>query len=154
MIDAVDLVFLQDAVDLAIQHPGRIEIATERLFDDDAPPMTFALLGQPGRAQLSNDLAEELRRSGEIIEIVAAGPVVLVHLLQQLTKAHVGVFVLRVADQIVDARKQRLPARRLDRNRCELAHILIDFAAKLLGGHHRATNPDHRKLGRQQVARR
>ena len=71
MIDAVDLILFQNLADLAIQCLGRFQIAAERLLDNDAPPVRIVLTGQALFAQLADDLREELRQRGEIIEHVA-----------------------------------------------------------------------------------
>jgi hypothetical protein len=46
VIDAVDLVFLQDALDVAIQGLGGFDIGSEGLLDDDAAPASLVLQGE------------------------------------------------------------------------------------------------------------
>jgi hypothetical protein len=50
VIDAVDLVFLQGALDLAVQGLGRLQIVTEPLLYD-ALPLSALLLGEAGGSQ-------------------------------------------------------------------------------------------------------
>jgi len=38
MIDPVDLALVEDAADRLVEHEGGVEVAAERLLDDDAAP--------------------------------------------------------------------------------------------------------------------
>ena len=66
MIDPVDLVFGKNLQNSLVQLLGRGEIVPEGLLDDDPPPCAFRLLGEPGAAELLDDLAEKAVGGGEI----------------------------------------------------------------------------------------
>src|SRR5262249_11511639 len=70
VINAVNLALVENALDLAVQGLGGIEIVSEGFFDDDTPKPTTFFARQAGRSQLPDDGSEELRRSGEIKNIV------------------------------------------------------------------------------------
>ena len=70
VIDAVDLRFLGRGEDLLIERARRLEVAAERLFDDDAPPLPRRLVEQPDRSEPLDDRPEQARRRCEIEEDV------------------------------------------------------------------------------------
>ena len=74
VVDAKDLVFLENGVDVGVELNGRGEVGAERLFDDDVDPAA-ALVGggHAVAAEEADDVGEELRRDGEIEQAVAAG---------------------------------------------------------------------------------
>src|ERR1039457_6706513 len=66
MIDAINLALLERLLDLGVERVRRIEIAAERLLDDDPAPAPIFLFGQAGIAELLDGDREESRRDGEV----------------------------------------------------------------------------------------
>ncbi len=48
VIDGINLLFVQDLLELLVKLAGRIEIAAERFFDHEPPPVIVFLATQPG----------------------------------------------------------------------------------------------------------
>ena len=72
VIDPVDLVFVDELEQFAVQRLGGSEIGAERLFDHQPPPR--AVLGQhAGAAEFAADRQERVRRRRQIEQPVAAG---------------------------------------------------------------------------------
>src|SRR5579863_6675770 len=82
MIDAVDLLFVQQFADLAVELTGGVQIPAKRFFDDDAPP-TRVFLDETRLPQLTDDGAEEVGSGRQIIKIVSAGSVLFIDPRQQ-----------------------------------------------------------------------
>ena len=87
VVDAEDLVFVEDLVDFVVERAGGVEIVAEGLFDDDADPGACSRraayrcgLGHAVLAEVVDDVGEVLGRGGEVEEAVAAGAVLLVEL--------------------------------------------------------------------------
>ena len=79
MVDAIDLLFVDDLADRAVQGDRRRQIVAEGLLDHDAPPLVAFLLGEAGRAKLLDNDREENGAGCEIEENVALGSLLLVH---------------------------------------------------------------------------
>lgn len=111
MIDAEDVVFADDAVDERVELAGRGFVLSERLLDDDAVPRAVA----PARAdelhlmQRGEDALEGGRRRGEVEDAVAAGPVLLLHLLDDQRHGAVVALPAEIARRVVQARREALP---------------------------------------------
>ena len=54
VVDAIDLVFAENVLDLVVERARGGEIAAERLFYD-RPPITLVLLGHVARAEMRDD---------------------------------------------------------------------------------------------------
>ena len=67
MIDAIDLVFVENAMHGFVQALRRIGVAAERLFDDD-PPRPVHFVGQSASAEALHRLFVELRRRGQVVD--------------------------------------------------------------------------------------
>ena len=78
VVDAVNLLFVHFLEQLLVQRPGRIQVAAERLFDDHPAPLMVFFLHQAGGGQLLHDGAKEIRRGGEIVEIIPVSGVVFI----------------------------------------------------------------------------
>jgi len=78
VIDAEDLVFVENAEELLIERMRARKVGAERLFDDDAPPRAVTraigavLPRQAGLAEMTADRREACRRCGEIKQAIAA----------------------------------------------------------------------------------
>ena len=74
VIDPVDLLLGEHSTDFPIECTGRLEIAPERLLDDDPPPCALLLARASGLAEPPDDPAEQVGGCREIEEDIAAGP--------------------------------------------------------------------------------
>ncbi len=102
VIDPVDLALVEHAGELAVQRSGRVEVVTEGLLDDDAPPARV-LAGEPGGAEPAHDGAELGWRRREVEERVAGRAVLLRRVRERRRDRLVRRRVLEVALDVVDA---------------------------------------------------
>ena len=73
MIDAINLVFVQDLLDFLIELLRGLQIAPERLFDHDPSPLLVIFANQTDRAQLFDYGRKIVGRRSKIEKIVAFG---------------------------------------------------------------------------------
>src|SRR5260370_18547448 len=71
VIDAIDLIFLQHILDVAVQRLGRLQIVSKRLFDYHPAPVSILLTRKSGCSQLTHNLRKKLGRRCQIEKIVA-----------------------------------------------------------------------------------
>ena len=89
VVDAIDLRLAEDLADLAVEPLGRIEVVPERLLDDDPPPAAVVVLViEPDPAELGHDVGELRRLRREVEQPVAAGPALLVDLVEAGRSTH------------------------------------------------------------------
>ncbi len=74
VVDAVDLVLAQVPVQGGVELARRLQVAAERLFDDDAAP-PVALDGQAGGGQRVDQAGVGLRRRGQVEEQIGRAAV-------------------------------------------------------------------------------
>ena len=111
VVDPVDLRLAEDLEDLAVQPDGRVEVAAERLLDDDpAPAAAVVLVVEPDPAELADDLGEGRRLGGEVEQPVAARPVLVVDLVEPGGQPVVRRGVGEVALVVDDPREELRPA--------------------------------------------
>jgi len=60
------------------------------------------LLGEPGGAELADDLPEEPRGHGQVIEIVTLNSVLIPRLIYLLLQLLIGFWVLKFSPNIID----------------------------------------------------
>src|SRR5579859_2260535 len=94
---------------------------TEGLFDDHAGPAAILLLGETGLAELLDDGRKESGGHGQIKKAVPAGVVLLVDIGYLLGKALIGLRVLKVALDIINALREPGP------------YFGIDLAGRIFG---------------------
>jgi len=58
VVDAINLVFFEQLLKLAIERPRRCQVGTERLFDDQPAPCSILLAGELGLAEMTADRCE------------------------------------------------------------------------------------------------
>src|SRR5580700_523260 len=97
MIDAVDLIFLQYALDLPVQCFGRIQILAERLFDHNTPPLPIPLRRQSGFSQLLNDGSKKPGRDRQVKKIIALGAALEIYRLESFPELYKSVRVGKIA---------------------------------------------------------
>src|SRR6266508_683082 len=121
VIDPEDLLLLEHAGELAVERPRGVEVAAERLLDDDAPPAGVLAI-EPCRAEPAHDDLELLGRGREVEERVPRRAVVPRDALGRRRDRRVGAGLLEVSPDVVEAPHELRPERVLDRARRELAH--------------------------------
>ncbi len=81
MVDAIDLLFIDNLADGVVQSDRRRQVVPKRLFDHHAPPLVAFLLGEAGGAKLLDYHREELGAGGKIEENIALSSLLLVRQL-------------------------------------------------------------------------
>src|SRR5258707_4569539 len=71
VIDAVDLLFIENLLEITIQLLRGSQISSERLLHDDASPFAVLFLRESRLAQLLHHGSEKLRRHRQVEEAVA-----------------------------------------------------------------------------------
>src|SRR6266851_961255 len=71
VIDAIDLIFLQHILDVAVQRLGRVQIVSKRLFDYHPAPASILLPRKRGCSQLLHNLRKKFGCGRQIEKIVA-----------------------------------------------------------------------------------
>src|SRR5437879_12740067 len=79
VINAVNLILVQNTLDLAIQALGRFKLVSEWFLDDNAPPADILLVRQSRSAMLLNNRRDVLRCSSEITQVTSLWIVGRVH---------------------------------------------------------------------------
>src|SRR5205807_8475241 len=105
----IDLLLREDAGDLAVERPRALEVAAERLLDDDARPAALHA-GEAGGAEVGHDVVVEARRRRAIEEPVGQAAARALDLLEPLPEAAVQLRARRVTRDVLHA--ARGPARR------------------------------------------
>ena len=84
VVDAVDLLFLKDALDGPVQFPRALEIASERLLDNQARPACLRILGlgQARSPQVLDHDGKETRRGRKVKQPVAGSAAFTVELFK------------------------------------------------------------------------
>jgi hypothetical protein len=121
VIDAVDLVLLQDTEHPAVESPRRLEITPERLFDDDPAPRPRCFVDESGGTESVYDRPEEARRSGEVEDRVEAFARAA---RESLADVPVGGLVVEAAGHVRGAIQQPVEIVGIEGLRHELAKVL------------------------------
>jgi len=69
MVNAVDLTFVKDGMNLIVQSVGAFQVMPERFFDDDMRPAGLTAV-QSGQPQLLDDGGIERGRRGQVEKTV------------------------------------------------------------------------------------
>ena len=118
VVDAIDLRLAEDLADLAVEPLGRVEVVAERLLDDDPPPAAVVVLVvEPDPAELGDDLGELRRLRGEVEQPVAAGPALLVELVEPRRQVVEAGRVGEVEPVVADPLANDSPGRLVERQR-------------------------------------
>ena len=103
VVDAIDLRLAEDLANLAVEPLGRVQVVPERLLDDDPSPAALVMLVvEPDAPELANDRGELRRLGGEVEEMVAAGPVLFVEVVEALGQRLEGGRIVEVETLIED----------------------------------------------------
>src|SRR5260370_7534088 len=97
VIDAVDLLLVENVENNLVQSLSRSQVASERFLNDDAHPrIRRARAREPRAAEMLNDISINFRRSGEIEEADARNDVCILkrsgHLMLVSRKVVVLIF--------------------------------------------------------------
>ena len=103
VIDAVDLVLVEGLLQGFVERAGGLQVASKGLFHHQMAPLSVVLCCQSGRVQLQGDVAEKPGRCSQIKQAVATSLVVFFQFIQQRRQTCVGVGLLKVAVEIVNA---------------------------------------------------
>src|SRR5687767_2207645 len=79
VIDAVDLVFLEHALDIAVQRLGGVQVVSKWLLDHDPAPVCIVLLRQASSSQLLDDRRKKPGRGREVKKIITLSVVLGVY---------------------------------------------------------------------------
>ena len=150
MVDAIDLVFRKDRQQLCIERARRIEIGSERLFDDEPAPGVL-LAGQARLAELLGSGREYVRRCRQVEQAIAADREPAFHFGQPIADPAVGLPIVEIAAHVKEAFEQTTGDVRDDLAGSELTQGRAHRFAKLLVRHLCASDPDHGKAFGQQA---
>ena len=105
---------------------------------------------RPAPAELLGHRGEELWGGREIVEVVAARPVVPVDLGQQVAEAFVGAGLGKVGPQVVESFGELLPQPGVERVSREDLDVVGQLLTKLVVAHFAPRQTDDRQLVSQQ----
>src|SRR5438874_2879732 len=121
----------------------------EWLLDDDPAPGTVLILRKIWLAQLLHRGGKELRRDGEVKEVIAVRPVDLIDFLQLHAQALIGFAVAEFALHIIGMTFKPIHQFRIGALG-ELLERIADMLAKLIGSPAILGHADDGELARQQ----
>src|SRR5258708_29636675 len=103
MVDAVDLLFGQDFLEIVVELNGGLQIVAEWFFNDDAGPLAVFFFRHARRAKLLDDGGEKTRGDGEVKKIVAVAAVGFVDNFHLGLEALVRIGIGKIARDEIDA---------------------------------------------------
>lgn len=109
VVDAEHGPLIEHRADDLVELLGRLEVVAERLFNDHAAPLVFALVRHAGAIQLVDNLGEELRRHGQVVGPVAGGAALVVAAFAGGGEPVEGGVVVEVALDKLEAFGEALP---------------------------------------------
>src|SRR6266853_4949936 len=135
VIDAVDLLFIENLLEVAVQLFCRSQISSERLFHDDASPFTVLFLRESGLAQLLHHGSEKLRRHRQVEEAVALRGVGFFRRCNLCLEPSVRRGILEISLHVIGSFEKPIPETAIDRLGCELFDVLGELRSKGFRGH-------------------
>ena len=151
VVNAVNLFFGEDFLEVAIELNGGLQVVAKGLFDDDAGPFTVFFLGHSGGAKLLDDGGEKAWGDGEVKEIVAAATVSFVNGFELSLEAFVSFGISEVTGYKIDALDKPVPHLQVDRIGGELRHLGGQRLAEGLSSSPAAGNTDDGEVLRQNI---
>src|SRR5882724_4369371 len=109
MIDAVDLIFFQYTLNLAIQGLGRLQIVPERFLDHNASPAPLLLVRQSGGSKVLDNLPKKLRRRRQIKHVIASGLDLPIEIAEPSGKGGIGARIRKLSALIEEPLREPLP---------------------------------------------
>src|SRR6202790_4078114 len=132
MVDAENLILIENAEELLIERARRGEIGAERLLDDDAPPRAAVLAGKTRLPEMRADRRKGGRRDREIEQPIALGAAFALDAGKLVSDFLVGVFGIGLALDIGDAAEHAFDHALIDLPRCEFRQAFGEIVAKCL----------------------
>ena len=110
VIDAVNLVFGQHALDLTVQGLSGLEILSKRLLDHHPPPAFIFLVTQASPSQLLDNLREKLGRRSQVKQIIPFGIVFPVYIAEPVLEYGICGWIGKVPALVVEPLGEPLPS--------------------------------------------
>jgi hypothetical protein len=151
MIDAVNLMFLEEFLDFDVQRARRIVIAAKGLLDNHSPPLAIFLTRQSGVAQLLDTGGEESGGRGEVVKIISARSMFPVRFGENALEIYESGRIREIAGDVVKAPYEPMPDVGIHLAGGELANLFAALVAELFGGHFRTGESDQREFARQEI---
>ena len=129
VVDAIRVLFAEDAGDHFVERVRRREIGAEGLLHDHARPCTGLRGVQPGGGDLREDAFVFRRRDGEVEEPVAARAALRVERVELCGEGGVAGGVAEFADVIENARGETSPDLLVQTRARALRRRLLEFRA-------------------------
>src|SRR5215469_3827144 len=102
MVDAINLLFAEDLLQLLVKLLGGSQIVPERLLDDHARPASVFFLRNATQAQHFDNRRKETGGNREIKKTISLRVVFLVRLTDLLFEPLIGFRILKIAFDVVD----------------------------------------------------
>ena len=151
MIDAIDLVLVDDLQQFAVQRFGRFKIGAERLFDHQPAPCAAVLLKHSGAPEFAGNRRKRIGRGRQIEQAIAAGRPVCFKFFKSLAHPVERGGVLWIGGDAGDAFQQPFCDCIVHRAGGEFAQAFHQAVAQRVVRHRLARDPDHAEFVGQQV---
>ena len=109
MVNAIDLIFLQNLSNFVIQGDGRRQIVSKRFFDHHPPPLPIHFIGQPGIAKLFYDHWKKCGAGGQVEQAIPLRVLLVFHLNQQRFEFLKKFGILKISRQIIESFRKPVP---------------------------------------------
>ena len=151
MVDAVNLRFVEIAVQVVVQLACAVQVAAEGFLDDDPPEAVRGFVEKPRLAEVRGHAAKKRGGDGEIEDDIASGNApLLADGVEFFFECRVDRLVVEVAVEVIASCDKRVPLLRLDRVRGELLDVRGHLVAEGLVITRRDGHADNGELFRQQ----
>src|SRR5262249_48369501 len=152
VIDAIDLILLENLKQLPIKCPRGCQIGPERLFDDDPTPDTILLAGETRTAKVTANRRERRWRRREIEQTISLRRPRPFNALEFPLQGLVGLRIVGVAVHMGHAFQQAIGNRVVERTRRELTQGFYQTAAQCVARQLRAADTNDAKVFGQKAA--
>ena len=151
MVDAVNLRFLEIAVQFVVQFACAVEVAAEGFLDDDASEAVGGFVEKPRLAEVRGHAAEKRGSDCQVEnDIASRNAPFLADGFEFFFECRVGRLIVEVAVEVIASRDERVPLLRVDRMRGELLDVRGHLVAEGLVITRRDGHADNGELFRQQ----
>jgi len=149
MIDAVDLRLLEHLGDRVVDHARALQIAADRLLDDDARDPALGRRHEPRARELLHGRREERRRNREVVDAVPVQAALVLDDVEPRAERRERLLAVHFGGDEEERRGERLPGVRFDRAPRELLDALLGERAVVVVAHRLAADADDRDAWRQ-----
>src|SRR5207245_784606 len=116
VIDAVDLLFVEDVEDNLVQSFGGSKISSEGLLNNDANPgIRRGWASESGASKLLDDVRINFRRRGKIKQTVAADVFCRLQFREAFGELSVGIWIRVISGRVIQVGSELVPLVRIDR---------------------------------------